>query len=185
MTRNKAAPRRPGQKRFLPSPVFSKLQIDQNPISYISTDTSNYQQSSPDRPDQGSSLYEEEHDFVYTYCENHETQASSPNPKGKSEASPTLPQPAVEGRYDARRQAGIVCAPSCFPRDQRRPLRHRTRSCSSEASWLAGNMPEKVTSEEWLSDLHRSETPNHHQDDEEGHHHEIVSPKRVHMHLSS
>jgi hypothetical protein len=169
---------------LLPSPVFSELQIDQNSSSYVSTDPSNYRQSSPDRPDQASSLYEE-HDIVSTYCENHETQTSSPNPKDKSEASPTLPQPAVEGGYDARRHAGIVCAPSSFPRDQRRPLRHRTRSCSSEASWLAGNMSEKIMFEEWLSDLHRSETPNHHQDDEEGHYYEVVSLKRVQMHPSS
>lgn len=168
---------------LLPSPVFSELQFNHNLNFYFSTDTSTYQQPLPDRPLQASSLYEE-HDIFSSYCDNHETHPGSQNFKDSSEDSAALPPPDVERRHDTRRDAGIVCAPSSFPRYQRRPLRHRTRSYSSEASWLAGNMPEKAMLKEWLSDLHQSETSNHQQDDEEGKHHEIVSPKNVLIHPS-
>jgi hypothetical protein len=32
--------------------------------------------------------------------------------------------------------------------------------------------------DEWLSDLHLSETPNQHQDSEDGNHHEIVGAEK-------
>jgi hypothetical protein len=155
---------------LLPSPVFSELQIDQISASYFTSHTLNNQQSSPDRPGQASSLYGE-HDFVSSYCDNHEAQSYFQNITDDANGASS----DVTQRHDARRDIGIVCAPSSFPQYQRRPRRDRSRSCSSEADWLAGNMSEKVMLEEWLYDLRQSETPPHNQDEEDGGHHQIVS----------
>ena len=148
---------------LLPSPVFPELQIDQISGSYFTSLTSSDEQSSPDGPGQASSLYEE-HGILSSYYGSSEPQTCSRTIENTNEASPTGTAPAVKQRHDARRDVGIVCAPSSFPQYQRCPRRDRPRSYSSEANWLAGNMSEKVMLEEWLSDLPRSTIPLNNQD---------------------
>jgi hypothetical protein len=163
---------------LLPSPVFSELQIDQIPGSYFTSPTSSHEQSSPDGSGQASSLYEE-HGILSSYYDSSEPQTCSRTIENANEASPTRIAPAVKQRHDARRDVGIVCAPSSFPQYQRCPRRDRPRSYSSEANWLAGNMSEKVMLEEWLSDLPRSTVPLNNQEDDRDDQHQIVSIKAL------
>jgi hypothetical protein len=154
---------------LLPSPTFSEMQIDRISGSYLASHPSDDQQASPDRLDQASSLYEE-HDIVSSYCQNHKTQIWNQNIKDARGASPTRLSSDLKKRHDTRRDVGIVCAPSSFPHYQRHPRRDRSRSFSSEADWLAGNMSEKIMLEEWLCDLHQPETPIRNQHGKVGHH---------------
>jgi hypothetical protein len=161
---------------LLPSPVFPELQIDQISGSYFTSLTSNDEQSSPDGPGQASSLYEE-HGILSSYYDSTEPQPCSRTIENTNEASSTRTAPAVKQRHSARRDVGIVCAPSSFPQYQRRPRRDRPRSYSSEADWLTGNMSEKVMLEEWLSDLPRSTIPPDYQEDDRDDQHQIVRIK--------
>jgi hypothetical protein len=158
---------------LLPSPVFSELQVDQISGSCFPSLTPNDQQSSLDATDQASLLYEG-HAIFSSYYENDETQTCGRIIEDTNEASSTGTLPDVKQRHDTRRDVGIVCAPTSFLHYQGRPQRDRSRSCSSEADWLAGNMSEKIMLEEWLCDLHQSETPAHNQEEEDGDNHQIV-----------
>ena len=161
---------------LLPSPVFPELQIDQISGSYFTSLTSSDEQSSPDGPGQASSLYED-HGILSSYYDSSEPQTCSRTIENTNEASPTRTTPAVKQRHDARRDVGIVCAPSSFPQYQRCPRHDRPRSYSSEADWLTGNMSEKVMLEEWLSDLPRSTIPLNNQEDVRDDQYQIVRIK--------
>jgi hypothetical protein len=166
---------------LLPSPVFPELQVDQIPGSYFTSLTSSDEQSSPDGPGQASSLYEE-HGILSSYYGSSEPQTCSRTIENTNKASPTGTAPAVKQRHDARRDVDLVCAPSSFPQYQGCPRRDRPRSYSSEANWLAGNMPEKVMLEEWLSDLPQSTIPLNNQEDDTDDQHKIVRIKPLSIH---
>jgi hypothetical protein len=161
---------------LLPSPVFPELQNDQISGSYFTSLTSSDEQSLLDGPCQASSLYEE-YGILSSYYDSSEPQTRSRTIENTNEASPTRAAPAVKQRHDARRDIGIVCAPSSFPQYQRCPRRDRPRSYSSEADWLAGNMSETVMLEEWLSDLPRLTIPLNDQEGVRDDHYQIVRIK--------
>jgi hypothetical protein len=161
---------------LLPSPAFPEPQVDQLSGSYFTSLTSNDERSSPDGPGQFSLLHEE-HGILSSYYDSSESEACSQTIEDTNEALPTRIAPAVKQRRDARRDVGIVCAPSSFPQYQRCPRRDRPGSYSSEADWLAGNMSEKVMLEEWLSDLPQSTIPPKNQEDDGDGQHQIVRIK--------
>lgn len=161
---------------LLPSPVFSETQIDQASGSYFASLTSNNLISSPDRLDEGSWTYEE-HGIVSSYYDNKEAQKCGRNTEDISQGPQIETSSNMKQLCETRRDIGIVCAPSSFPPYQRHPQSGRSRSCSTEADWLAGNMSEKTMLEEWLGDLPPLGTSASAQDEEDGNHDHVVSVK--------
>lgn len=138
----------PNPLALLPSPVFSELQIGQISDSYFLS------RDAQESRILGSELINErvpyeEHRIIAEYCDEVQTQSSKRSFQDASEK----PQPPVTEsmhRPSRRRDVGMVCAPTSFPRWQRGPRRDRSRTCSSEADWLAGKMSENIMLEEWL-----------------------------------
>ncbi len=135
---------------LLPSPVFSDLQIGHISDSYFTGCDSDKGPLPQTKDDGGASPYES-HNILSAYCDDHQIRSSEPSSEAARDVQSDQIVPEIIGQPERRRDVGIVFAPLSFPRHLQYSQRDRSKTCSSEADWLAGNMSV------WLEGLPRAD----------------------------
>jgi hypothetical protein len=133
---------------LLPSPDLPEPRLNWKPETLLKSQDCPVQ---PTRPDEHYATYEE-HGFVSDYCSQEEDLDLTLKAQDHQSLTRKLSTADSVQRRKTNRDVAIVGAPASFPQSQSKK-RSRSRTCSSEADWLAGKMSIKAMCEEWSKSI--------------------------------